>query len=96
MRVCGSGRPTLGPKHRPRVESCHFTQRSFLGLTAHRTHTRAQYHWENDGYKTFDEFLAALKQSKRNSIRKVGVGVEFVCMCVCKGFLKLLSDALSV
>lgn len=29
-----------------------------------------QYHWENDGYSTFEDFLAALKQSKRKSIRQ--------------------------
>jgi Peptidogalycan biosysnthesis/recognition len=29
-----------------------------------------QYHWENDGYTMFDDFLAALKQSKRKSIRQ--------------------------
>lgn len=29
-----------------------------------------QFHWDNNGYKTFDDFLAALKQSKRKSIRQ--------------------------
>ncbi|MCR9176257.1 MAG: GNAT family N-acetyltransferase [Alphaproteobacteria bacterium] len=29
-----------------------------------------QYHWSNDGYQTFDEFLAALSSRKRKSIRK--------------------------
>ena len=29
-----------------------------------------QYHWLNRGYSTFDEFLAALKHSRRKSIRK--------------------------
>jgi predicted N-acyltransferase len=31
-----------------------------------------QYHWENDGYETFNDFEMALKQSKRKSIRQVG------------------------
>lgn len=44
--------------------------------------TGIQYHWNNQGWKSFDDFLAALKQSKRKSIRqernkvaKQGVGV---------------------
>ena len=30
-----------------------------------------QYHWENRGYTTFEDFLADLKQSKRKNIRQV-------------------------
>lgn len=30
-----------------------------------------QYHWENPGYAAFDDFLAALKQSKRKNIKQV-------------------------
>ena len=29
-----------------------------------------QYHWHNDGYRTFDDFLAALASRKRKGIRK--------------------------
>ena len=29
-----------------------------------------QYHWRNDGYETFDDFLAALSSRKRKNIRK--------------------------
>lgn len=29
-----------------------------------------QFHWENDGYSTFDDFLAALASRKRKQIRK--------------------------
>ncbi len=29
-----------------------------------------QYHWQNDGYRTFDDFLAALASRKRKAIRK--------------------------
>jgi uncharacterized protein len=29
-----------------------------------------QFHWDNNGYTTFDAFLGALKQSKRKSIRQ--------------------------
>ena len=32
--------------------------------------TGQQYHWENAGYRTFDEFLAALASRKRKAIRK--------------------------
>jgi uncharacterized protein len=28
-----------------------------------------QYHWENEGYSTFDDFLAALKYNKRKGIK---------------------------
>ncbi|KAJ1478349.1 hypothetical protein T484DRAFT_1817857, partial [Baffinella frigidus] len=31
--------------------------------------TGIQYHWNNQGWQTFDDFLAALKQSKRKNIR---------------------------
>lgn len=30
----------------------------------------SQFHWENRGYRTFDDFLAALSSAKRKSIRK--------------------------
>ena len=29
-----------------------------------------QFHWQNDGYQTFDDFLAALSSRKRKNIRK--------------------------
>jgi predicted N-acyltransferase len=32
--------------------------------------TGLQYHWANDGYRTFDDFLAALSSQKRKNIRK--------------------------
>ncbi len=32
--------------------------------------TDQQFHWENDGYATFDDFLAALASRKRKNIRK--------------------------
>jgi predicted N-acyltransferase len=40
-----------------------------------------QFHWANAGYKTFDEFLAALSHSRRKSIRKerrevAGLGLQ--------------------
>lgn len=32
--------------------------------------TDQQFHWQNDGYQTFDDFLAALSSRKRKNIRK--------------------------
>lgn len=32
--------------------------------------TDSQFHWKNDGYATFDDFLAALSSRKRKAIRK--------------------------
>lgn len=32
--------------------------------------TGLQYHWHNEGYTSFDHYLAALKQSRRKSIRQ--------------------------
>ena len=29
-----------------------------------------QYHWHNDGYKSFDDYLSSLKQSRRKAIRQ--------------------------
>ena len=34
-----------------------------------------QYHWRNDGYATFDDFLAALSSRKRKDIRKERRGI---------------------
>ena len=44
-----------------------------------------QYHWENRGYRSFDDFLAALNHGKRKSIRKerrdvAAQGVEVVAL----------------
>lgn len=44
-----------------------------------------QYHWENRGYRSFDDFLAALSHGKRKSIRKerrdvAAQGVEVVAL----------------
>lgn len=44
-----------------------------------------QFHWMNNGYKTFDAFLASLSSAKRKNIRKerkslVEIGVTFDCV----------------
>ena len=35
-----------------------------------------QYHWENPGYSSFDDFLSYLKQSKRKNIKQVGANLH--------------------
>jgi predicted N-acyltransferase len=43
-----------------------------------------QYHWENQGYATFDDFLAALSSSRRKTIRRerrdAQAGLEIVAV----------------
>jgi len=44
-----------------------------------------QYHWQNDGYASFDDFLGALNSRKRKSIRRErrdaqAAGLEFVTL----------------
>eukprot|EP00775_Hariotina_reticulata_P008893 gene8893-9070_t len=46
-----------------------------LGALGFQQRRGIQYHWENKGYSTFDDFLADLKQSKRKSIRQERKGV---------------------
>lgn len=52
--------------------------------------TGIQYHWDNEGYSTFDDFLAALKQSKRKSIRQV---VHTVSCLLCWPGLPIQKDS---
>ncbi len=42
----------------------------FLGELGFLQRTDQQYHWENPGYASFDEFLAALAARKRKTIRR--------------------------
>ena len=41
-----------------------------LGARGYLQRTHQQFHWENDGYDTFDDFLAALSSRKRKTIRR--------------------------
>ena len=41
-----------------------------LGAAGWLQRTGQQYHWVNDGYGTFDDFLAALNSRKRKAIKK--------------------------
>jgi predicted N-acyltransferase len=42
----------------------------FLGTRGYLLRTHRQFHWENPGYGSFDEFLAALSSRKRKTIRR--------------------------
>jgi predicted N-acyltransferase len=41
-----------------------------LAALGYLRRTGQQFHWQNDGYRSFDEFLAALSSRKRKLIRK--------------------------
>ncbi len=41
-----------------------------LGRLGFLQRTDQQFHWKNDGYQTFDDFLASLASRKRKTIRK--------------------------
>jgi len=60
---------------RARASSLHLTfvepqQAERLGALGLLLRTGVQYHWHNDGYATFADFLAALSSQKRKNIRK--------------------------
>ncbi len=46
------------------------TQWQVLGQEGFLQRTDQQYHWLNEGYKTFDEFLSNLASRKRKNLRK--------------------------
>jgi predicted N-acyltransferase len=41
-----------------------------LGEIGFLQRTDQQFHWRNDGYASFDDFLAALASRKRKAVRK--------------------------
>ena len=58
------------------VSSLHLTfntaeESNALAEVGYLQRSGIQYHWENRGYTTFEDFLADLKQSKRKNIRQV-------------------------
>lgn len=66
---------------RAHASSLHLTfvepeQAERLGAHGLMTRTGLQYHWANDGYKSFDDFLAALSSGKRKNIRKERVRAQ--------------------
>lgn len=59
-----------------KVSSLHLTfntpeESNTLAGVGYLQRSGIQYHWENRGYTTFEDFLADLKQSKRKNIRQV-------------------------
>jgi predicted N-acyltransferase len=52
------------------VTFCREPEWHCLGAAGLLQRQGVQYHWHNRGYATFDDFLAALKSSKRKTIRK--------------------------
>ena len=52
------------------VTFCHEDEWHVLGNAGLLKRQGVQYHWHNRGYRTFDDFLGALKSSKRKTIRK--------------------------
>ena len=58
-----------------KVSSLHFTfptdrEWKLMGEAGLLQRTGEQFHWSNDGYKTFDDFLATLTSRKRKSIKR--------------------------
>jgi predicted N-acyltransferase len=58
-----------------RASSAHLTfltepEWNFLGAQGFLQRTDQQFHWENAGYATFDDFLTALAARKRKAIRR--------------------------
>jgi predicted N-acyltransferase len=49
---------------------CTAEEQAFLARHEHFARTTMQFHWRNRGYKTFDDFLGALKSRKRKQLRK--------------------------
>ncbi len=41
-----------------------------LGMLGYLQRTDQQFHWTNDGYKSFDDFLGSLASRKRKAVRK--------------------------
>ena len=83
-----SGLQQVADRHQ--VSSVHVTfptkaEWERLGKAGWLQRTGQQYHWENPGYRSFDEFLAALNSRKRKAIKKErrqvaesGVALEIV------------------
>ena len=56
-----------------------------LGARGYLQRTDQQFHWQNEGYATFDDFLAALNSRKRKTIRRerkeaVAPGITLHCL----------------
>lgn len=66
---------------------CNFvrdTDRAALDASALLRRRDWQFHWNNPGYRDFDDFLSALRSRKRKNIRRerrqvAAAGIEFAC-----------------
>jgi predicted N-acyltransferase len=73
-----------------RASSAHITfmtraEWGALGERGFLMRTDQQFHWENGGFATFDDFLSALSSRKRKTIRRerrdaLGAGIEVVAL----------------
>ena len=52
------------------VTFCTEDEWQMLGARGYLQRTHRQFHWTNEGYETFDAFLAALSSRKRKTIRR--------------------------
>ncbi len=87
--------PCLYPTDELGVSSLHMTfntkeEHEMMKNMGFLSRVGIQYHWDNEGYSTFDDFLGALKQSKRKNIRQVHslycvVDVSYSVWCVVCG-----------
>jgi predicted N-acyltransferase len=67
------------------VTFCTHDDYAALGQARWLQRLGVQYHWENNGYAAFDDFLGALNSRKRKSIRRErrdaqSAGLEFVAL----------------
>jgi len=81
------GAATLGFARDAGVSSLHwlFTdEHTTAGLEAHGLlrRTGVQFHWRNDGYGGFDDFLAALSADKRKKIRRERRRIHEAGLCM--------------
>ena len=87
-KMLALGAVELAKRHQ--VSSLHITfpheaDWRLLGETGFLQRTGEQFHWSNDGYTTFDDYLAALNSRKRKAVRKerrdaVAPGIEVLAL----------------
>ncbi len=67
------------------VTFCHEAEYEALGQQGWLRRLGTQFHWENDGYSCFDDFLGALSSRKRKTLRRErrdanAAGLEFLAL----------------
>eukprot|EP00250_Pteridium_aquilinum_P009199 c18508_g1_i1 orf=101-1525(+) len=73
--------------HQFKVSSLHVTfpteeEWKTMGDLGYLQRVGMQYHWLNNGYESFDDYLMALKQSKRKTIRQERKKVQAQGLCL--------------